>query len=174
MSNYTKGVESLNGLDVEKLPGDDDAIRTALSLMDAALNEARQIRDENSGFFATLKAQVTGTQLDAMKGAVATFERAAITMHAKGEYLLANPHALHDDVVQFVRSVSSVSNISALKDNANMAKLSNLVKDVSNKTLTDLGNQTKALSTSIWDGIPTGYKIGGAALGVGLLLWKFR
>lgn len=169
--NYYRGVETL-GDETVKLPDDNAAIDQALALMDAALAEAKQIVADNSGTWAKLKASVTGAQLDAMKGEVDTFAHAAQTMHDTGAKLKADPNTTHDRIVDFLRSVKTITNISALKDSANYNKLSNLVTDVGGRTLSDIGNKAKSISSSVWDVIPTSYKIGGAVVLAGVVWWK--
>lgn len=169
--NYYLGVETL-GDETVKLPSDNDAIDQALALMDAALAEAQKMVADNSGAWAHLKASVTGAQIDTMKSAVDTFAKAASTMHDTGARLKADPNTTHDRVVDFLRSVKSITNIDALRDSANYAKLSTLVSDVGGRTLSDIGNKAKSVSASIWDAVPTSYKIVGGIAVVGIVGWK--
>lgn len=173
--SYKMGLTSIAGMDgAPMLPTDADSVHQALGLMDAALAEAKQIHDENSGFWASLKAKVTGAQLDAMASEVVAFDKGATVLHAKAAKVLADPNTTHDDIIALVRSISEMSNISALKDSANTAKLSTLVTTVAKETATQVVAETKKISTSIWDAIPTPWKIGGG-VAVGLfILWEVR
>jgi hypothetical protein len=174
-SNYMDGVSSIAGMtDAPKLPDDNDNIQKALDLMDSALAQAVKIEDENSGFWATLKSQFTGAQLDSMKGEVETFKKAAASMHDSGNKLINDSSATHDKVISFITSVKEISDISAIKDTAEMSKLSNLVSTVSKETATQVKAESKELALSIWDNIPLPVKIGGGiALGIGII-WKIK
>lgn len=174
---YLAGISSLAGdTSTTKILGDDNAIAEALDAMDRALKEAQGIRDENSGFFSTLKAQFTGAQIDTMKAAVTNFEHVAATMHATGAKLIADPNTTHDRVVDFIRSVYAVSNIDALKDSANVAKLSTLAKDVSNATVQDIKDKSGALVKKVLDATPLSLKVAVPLVLIGgiVVLWKLK
>jgi hypothetical protein len=138
-----------------------DKTAKALSLLQDALAEAQKIiADESSGVWASLKAKVTGVDLDAAKNQVTTLA-ADVDRMAKVQagFDASTPVAKLQD---FVLACKQMADLTVLKDSVARNNLGDLAKEVGTATVKDtvkaVATEVKAASGSLvsglWDPLP--------------------
>lgn len=170
-ANYMAGVASIEGLGDDQLPGDLDNAKKALTYLDNALKEAKDIvSKDDSGILASIKSKVTGVNIDALKGEAKMLENSTSRMHKVFDGF--DGTTPHSKIVSFIQDANAMSDLTVLKESSSRNSLGKLASEVSSGTIQDLADKSKTLTKSIWDAIPLPYKIGGGIAAVGLVLWK--
>jgi hypothetical protein len=121
----------------------------ALALLQNALAEAQKIiADEGSGAWASLKAKVTGVDLDAAKNQVATLATDVDRMvKVQAGFGPDTPVAKLQD---FVKACEQMADLTVLKDSVSRNDLAALSKEVGTATVKDVAVEVKAVSKSLW------------------------
>lgn len=169
-SNYFEGAASIAGLsdddaselDAQK-PGDLDKARQAMATLRAAYAEAQKLIGEQDSLTATLKAKVTGVNLDALKGEVKMLG-VAVDRFA-GVLAGFDSSTPHSKVNSLIRDMSQAADIGILKESVNRNSLVKMAGDVGAMTVKDIEVKAK----SLWESIPMGWKVVGGLGTVGLL-----